>query len=554
VGSDTIKVGYSGDGNFQMSSATLPYQVNMAATTTAVAAVPTSPSSYNQDIKFTATVTGAFGGSPTGTVNFTADGTPIPNCSGLPLTSLKNGTGKQGSPRKGSPQGNGSAVTCDVPTGLPVGQHNIQVTYNGDSNFSGGNGAIPYTVVKANTTIAAVISPTPTSVLGQQVVITATVTGAFGGSATGTVSFSYGTSVPIPDCTNPAPVANNQATCATRMLPFGQQTASAMYNGDGNFNSSLPGTAPQTVQDFVIATQPNSATVIQSYSNTNEPFYAQALATTLMPRGAFGYNGTVNLTCAVTGLTCSVLNDCSTSNANICISPASFLMGSGNATIAVSTAANTPLGTYMVTITGQDMADGGMPNVTVLSVTVVNNSTTVTVVPGFTGTTIANFVGTQNVTLTAFACTEITGTGLPAGGSDPSTIGISCTFNPETGTLSTDPTNPTQITVTVLTKASGSTTTRRQTRERILAALWLGMPGIVLIGSLRLRNLSRKRVLQILGTLLLLIVLMQGIGCGGGFTPPPSPVTPAGAYNLLVVGYSNGTPVTSAVVPVIVTH
>src|SRR5271166_4885895 len=105
---------------------------------------------------FTATVTGAFGGSPTGTVDFTADGTAIPSCTGLPLMSLKNGTGK-GSSKKSSPQGNGSSATCDVPTGLAVGQHTIQATYNADSNFSGSKSSISYTVVKANTTTAAII-------------------------------------------------------------------------------------------------------------------------------------------------------------------------------------------------------------------------------------------------------------------------------------------------------------------------------------------------------------------------------------------------------------
>ncbi|MGO9519535.1 MAG: FG-GAP-like repeat-containing protein, partial [Candidatus Korobacteraceae bacterium] len=145
VGSYPIMYSYPGDSNFTPASTTgPPVTVNQATTTTVVSAVPSSPSSYNQDIMFTATVTGANGGNPTGTVSFTADGNAIPNCTGLPLMSLKNGTGKQGSSKKASPQGNGSAATCDVPTGLPVGQHTIQATYSGDSNYQGSSGMLQY--------------------------------------------------------------------------------------------------------------------------------------------------------------------------------------------------------------------------------------------------------------------------------------------------------------------------------------------------------------------------------------------------------------------------
>src|SRR5208282_1064169 len=141
---------------------------------------------YNQDIMFTATVTGANGGNPTGTVSFTSDGTPIPNCTGLPLMSMKNGAGKQNSSKKGSPQ---SAATCDVPTGLPVGQHTIVATYSGDTNYQGSSGNLPYQVNMAITTMVVTAVPPSPSSYNEDIMFTATVTGAFGGDPTGTVDF-----------------------------------------------------------------------------------------------------------------------------------------------------------------------------------------------------------------------------------------------------------------------------------------------------------------------------------------------------------------------------
>src|SRR5208282_5702607 len=243
VGMHTIQATYNGDSNYQGSSGSLPYQVNMATTTTTITAVPPSASSYDQDIMFTATVTGAFGGDPTGTVDFTSDGAPIPNCTGLPLTGMKAGTGKQGSAKKSSPQGNGSAATCDVPMGLPVGQHTIQATYNGDSNYQGSFGTLPYQVnMAATTTVVTAVPPSPSSYL-QDIMFTATVTGANGGNPTGTVDFTSD-GVPIPNCTglplmslkngtgkqnssmNRSPQGNGSAaTCDVPMgLPVGQHT------------------------------------------------------------------------------------------------------------------------------------------------------------------------------------------------------------------------------------------------------------------------------------------------------------------------------------------
>src|SRR5208337_2989314 len=64
VGGHKILTDYSGDNNFNPSEGELGQQVNKAATTTILTAVPPSPSSFGQPVTFTATVTGQNGGGP----------------------------------------------------------------------------------------------------------------------------------------------------------------------------------------------------------------------------------------------------------------------------------------------------------------------------------------------------------------------------------------------------------------------------------------------------------------------------------------------------------
>jgi hypothetical protein len=72
------------------------------------------------------------------------------------------------------------------------------------------------------------------------------------------------------------------------------------------------------------------------------------------------------------------------------------------------------------------------------------------------------------------------------------------------------------------------------------------MPAMVLLGSVRNKRLSRKRMLQIVAMLLLILALLMGVGCGGGY----GQLTPTGLYSVLVQGTSADGTVYSAVVPV----
>jgi hypothetical protein len=227
VGSHIIRGSYSGDNNFNPSVGNLnpPQQVNKAAASVAMTSAP-NPSTYLQLVTITTTITGAFGGNPTGTVNFSDNGTTIPGCGAVVLV----------------PQQNGSTAACQTNT-LSAGVHSaIAASYNGDSNFlaSASTLAPPQVVNRAQTTSVLDAQPPNNAPFGQQVTFTVAVSGQFGGSPTGVVSFSDN-NVVIPACNAVALVPKQQgsiATCQTSTLAPGSHGINTAYDGDNNYGPS----------------------------------------------------------------------------------------------------------------------------------------------------------------------------------------------------------------------------------------------------------------------------------------------------------------------------
>ena len=208
------------DGGGNMGSLAYSLSVNKASTTTNVMALQ-NPSVFGQSVTLAATV-GAVapgGGTPTGTVTFTSGS--------FSATATLSG---------------GFATTSA--TGLPVGAgQTITATYNGDGNFVTSSGTITQTVNKAGTTTTGVIAAPATSVFGQSVTLSATVSAVApgAGTPTGTVTFTSGS------FSATATLTNGVASLPTTTLPVGaNQTITATYNGDGNFTGSN-GTTTTTV-------------------------------------------------------------------------------------------------------------------------------------------------------------------------------------------------------------------------------------------------------------------------------------------------------------------
>jgi hypothetical protein len=235
---------YGGDSNFSAAtSAPLNQVVSATGTTTMVAAVP-SPSSVNQPVTFTATVTPAitpFPGStiPGGSVTFSYTlngGTSVTMC-----TKVAAGTV-------------GTITTSACQFTFPLkGNYTITAVYSGDGNFALSSISVPQTVNAPATTTAVVASPSPSAV-NQQVTFTATVAPAVAGSTnpTGTVTFNYslnGAPAVNLSCSQPVNVgtvvtgtaAVTTAQCTAPLpsvAPAPGYTITALYSGDPNFGAS----------------------------------------------------------------------------------------------------------------------------------------------------------------------------------------------------------------------------------------------------------------------------------------------------------------------------
>src|SRR5205823_1639909 len=158
---------YQGDGSFNPStSSQLDQVVNPYPTTTTVIS-SANPSRFGQAVTFTATVASA-GGTPTGIVQFSIDGTNV----GGPLTLA----------------GGHAAYPT---TSLSVGSHSVTATYAGVTRFATSTGSLPTQVVNPSNTQTTVSTSANPSVSGQPVTFTATVVPVApgGGTVTGTVAF-----------------------------------------------------------------------------------------------------------------------------------------------------------------------------------------------------------------------------------------------------------------------------------------------------------------------------------------------------------------------------
>jgi Big-like domain-containing protein/VCBS repeat protein len=374
VGSHTITAAYAGDTNFLASSASgatgVTQIVSKAPSTAALTSAP-NPSVSGQAIALVATVTASGNGSgtPTGSVTFSDNGTPVG--SGL--------------------LNNAGIATLNI-NSLAVGSHNITAAYVGDSNFlpssaSGANG-VTQTVTKAPSATALAGSPNP-SVFGQAVTLTATVSASGGGNGTptGTVTFSD----------NGTPIGNGTlnnaglATLSISSLNVGSHTITAAYAGDTNFLASSASGASGVTQ--TVSKTP-STTALTSSPNPSISGQAVALIATVTASG----NGSGTPTGSVT------FSDNGTPVGN------GLLSNAGTAMLTISSLA---VGSHTITV-----AYAGDSDFLPSSASGANGVTqTVSKSPSATALTNAPnpSVSGQAVTLTATVNASAGGRGTPTG-------------------------------------------------------------------------------------------------------------------------------------------
>jgi hypothetical protein len=265
VASHSITATYNGDGNNATSTSNTVTQVVNKATSSTTLVSSVNPSTFGQNVTFTATVTGQ---SPTGTVTFNDGATAI--CSNVALSS-------------------GSAG-CSLST-LSVASHSITATYNGDGNNAGSTSNTVTQVVNKATSSTALVSSVNPSTFGQNVTFTATVTGQ---SPTGTVTFNDGATA---ICTNVA-LSSGSAGCSTSTLSVSSHAITATYNGDGNNAASTSNTVTQIVSSGANDTTTLLSTACMMKFVESQPFTMTATVTGASPSGDVTFkDGTGSIYC-----------------------------------------------------------------------------------------------------------------------------------------------------------------------------------------------------------------------------------------------------------------
>jgi hypothetical protein len=255
VGTHAIKAAYSGDSENGSSTSAALSQLVKAVTTVSVAA-GANPASLGSSVTFTATVHGN-GGTPTGSVAFTADGSPI-----------------------GSPNLSGGSAAVSLST-LAVGTHSIVATYAGDANDAGATSpAYTETVGKASTTTTLASAANP-SASGQTVTFTVTVHGG-ATAVTGTVALAdSGNTIATASVG-----ANGAASFTTSTLAVGAHSLTAIYSGDANYTTSTSAVVSQRVL-------PNTLAVVQSSANPS--IAGSSVTFTVTVTGATTPSGSITL-------------------------------------------------------------------------------------------------------------------------------------------------------------------------------------------------------------------------------------------------------------------
>jgi hypothetical protein len=376
TGADPITATYNGDANNNTAAATLTQTVNKA--TPPVTVTTSGSSSYGDPVTITTTVPPG----TTGTITVTSGGTTLGSGTINPTT---------------------GTVTITTTT-LPVGSDPITASYGGDTNDNPATGTTTQTVTKATPTVNLTSSVNP-SALNQSVTFTA----ALPSSATGTVTFTNGSTV-----LGTFTLTSGVATVTTSALPAGSDTITATYNGDGNYN-----TAAATLVQSVGKTTP---TVIVTTSGSSTFGNPVTITTTVPP----GTTGTITITSGGTTLGSGTVNP---TTGTVTITTTTLPVGSDPITASYGGDTNNNPATGTTT----QIVTKATPTVTLTSSanpSAANQSVTFTasLPSGVTGTVTftngATVLGTS--TLTSGAAT--TSTSTLATGNDP----ITATYNGDT--------------------------------------------------------------------------------------------------------------------------
>ncbi len=229
LGPHNITAVYAQTQDYTTSTSAILQQVVDYSTLTSLSAAP-NPQTYNQNVNLTAAVTSTTG-TPTGTVNFYADGSATPlNSTPVTLTG-----------------GMGTFATSSLATPLTVGNHTIEAVYTapGGSSYESGSSQFVTLVIESATTTT-LTSSAPTAGLGNWVSLDATVAATSPGASTaygGTVTFTdffngatttLASNVPVNSATGVAALSTSGLALGTHAITATYSGSASSFNAPGN--------------------------------------------------------------------------------------------------------------------------------------------------------------------------------------------------------------------------------------------------------------------------------------------------------------------------------
>jgi hypothetical protein len=450
------------------------YTPALTATTTTLTPAPTpNPSVFGEPVTLSATVSSSAGTPQNGEiVNFLSGTTVLGN------GPLMNGVATYGA------------------TALPVGTSSITAVYGGDTDFAGSTaGAVSQVVNKASstTTLASSLNP---STAGQSVTLMATVSGQFSGTATGTVTFSYGSGTSLGSGT----LSGGTASLATTALPTGTDSVIAVYAGDGNFTGSTSAAVSQVVNASV---SPNPAPAV---SGILPGFINAGSAAFVLTVNGSGFVASSTVYWGTTALATTYVS----ANQLSATVPATDT-ATGGVSAAITVVTPTP--------------GGGTSNAFQFEVDSASGSTTGPTFTSSTATVTAGTTASYPVTLpSGVTGATVTCLNLPTG--------AACSYASNTLTITTTAATPAgtyQVTVVFTETVTGA------------ATAWILLP-ILLLPLVFLRRRLATRGVWItacFGLILLAVGAVACIGCGGGggnstSTPQTHQATSSATVTLIV--------------------
>jgi hypothetical protein len=267
-----------------------------------------------------------------------------------------------------------------VNTTFGVGVHNLSAVYNGVAAFAASTSpTVSQTVNNSSTTTVLTSSLNP-SFISQTVTFTASVSGQFGGTPTGSITFKQGTKA-----LSTVALGNGQANYTTSYTTAGNRAITAVYSGDGNYVASTSAVLTQVVKKV------SSTTTLTSSQNPSNAGQAVTFTATVVSG-----NPSLSLP-APTG--------------TVQFKDGSTLLGSSSLSGGVATLTTTALstGTHSITAVYGGNVDYAGSTSPKLSQVVSGLPTTTSVVSSLNPSTYG-----QSITFTA-TVTPTSGTGVPTG-------------------------------------------------------------------------------------------------------------------------------------------